>query len=74
MITKLKRLLNEQGFTQLSSLVEFQATIKEFPRKKVWYHDPICKYCCLNSANGIFNLSDERLLLIIDLLSPSSNI
>lgn len=65
MITKLKRLLIEQGFTQVSSLVEFEATIKEFPRKKVWYHDPIYKYCCVNGAYGMMNLSDDRLLSLL---------
>lgn len=66
MTTKLKKLLIERGFTEVSSLVEYEATIKEFPRKKVWYHDPIGKYCCFNTDNGKMILSDERLSLIIN--------
>lgn len=48
----LKKLLKEQGFTEVSSLEEYEKSQKEFPKKKVWYRDPICKYWCVNTANG----------------------
>lgn len=65
MITKLKKLLIEHGFTEVSSLWEFEDSIKEFPRKKVWFHDPIGNYCYVNTPKGMINLPDERLALII---------
>lgn len=66
MITNLKNLLIEHGFTEVSSLVEFDAIIKVFPRKKVWYHDQICNYCYVNTPKGSMNLPDESLALIIN--------
>jgi hypothetical protein len=48
----LKKLLKEQGFVQVPSLEEYEKTTKEFPKKKVWFHDPLCKYWCVNTANG----------------------
>lgn len=48
----LKKLLKEQGFTEVSSLEEYEKSQKEFPKRKVWFYDPIGKYWCVNTANG----------------------
>lgn len=68
MTTKLTKLLIEHGFTEVSSSCEFEYSILEFPRKKVWYYDPIGNYCYVNTPKGRMNLSDEQLALIINRL------
>lgn len=47
-----KKLLKEQGFTEVSSLEEYEISQKEFPKKKIWFYDPIGKYWCVNTSNG----------------------
>lgn len=48
----LKKLLNEQGFTQLSSLEEYEKTFKEEPTKRIWFEEPWSKYIMVGTGDG----------------------
>lgn len=48
----LKRLLSEQGFSEVSSFEEFDFYVEDSPTSKVWYNDPLVDYWCVNTANG----------------------
>ena len=41
--SELKKLLKEQGFTQLYSLEEYEKVFQEDPAKRIWFEEPYCK-------------------------------
>lgn len=48
----LKKLLKEQGFTQLYSLEEYEKTFKGQPTKRIWFEHPECKYIEIGTGDG----------------------
>lgn len=49
---ELKKLLKEQGFTQIFSLEEYEKTFKEQPTKRIWFEHPECKYIEVGTGDG----------------------
>lgn len=48
----MKKLLKEQGFTQLYSLEEYEKVFKEDPAKRIWFEEPYSKYIMVGTGGG----------------------